>query len=374
MHLRIFPILLIILLPALYSCKTSRRLARTTTAPPSSLNASEESYISAYRDIAVNEMKRTGIPASITLAQGMIESDYGRSMLAREANNHFGIKCHSDWTGQKIYHHDDRRNECFRKYAKPEDSFLDHSEFLMTGSRYRFLFDLPPADYKSWAKGLKQAGYATNPDYANMLIRAIEEKNLHYYDVDYIPAASGQVAQTSGNKAKQPSAAVVSAAEDRSVNSGSTGNPGNSGSKDVAVVSVSPKVSASRVNEKMMVAARPQRVMENNRLRYIIVRDGDTREKIEEEFQLLHWELPKYNELENDFRITPGQILYLQPKRSKAEAGKELHTVVEGDTMYEISQEYGIRLSSLYKLNRMNSGNEPEPGSTIWLRSTRPVN
>jgi LysM repeat protein len=372
MHLRKLPILLIILLPALYSCKTSRHLAKTTTTVPASLTTSEEEYINTYRDIAVNEMKRTGIPASIILAQGMIESDYGRSMLAREANNHFGIKCHSDWTGQKIYHHDDRRNECFRKYTKPEDSFFDHSEFLMSGSRYHFLFDLPPTDYKAWAHGLKKAGYATNPDYANLLINAIEEKNLHYYDVDYTTTASGQAPQPSKVEAAEPAAAslVTTAA----VNSDSSANSGNSATSGVPGISGSSKVSGSRVNEKMMVAARPQRVMENNRLNYIIVRDGDTREKIEEEFQLLHWELPKYNELESDFRIIPGQILYLQPKRSKAETGKDLHTVVEGDTMYEISQEYGIRLSSLYKLNRMNAGSEPEPGSTIWLRSTRPVN
>ncbi len=123
-------------------------------------------------------MKRTGIPASITLAQGMIESDYGRSTLAREGNNHFGIKCHNDWTGPTIRHHDDRRNECFRKYKHVEDSYYDHSDFLKTGSRYSFLFDLPSTDYKGWAKGLKKAGYATDPDYANMLIRKIEEEQI----------------------------------------------------------------------------------------------------------------------------------------------------------------------------------------------------
>ena len=130
-------------------------------------------------------MNRTGIPASITLAQGIIESDCGHSTLAREANNHFGIKCHDDWTGPTIRHNDNRRNECFRKYRKPEESFYDHSDFLKSGSRYSFLFNINSTDYKAWAHGLKKAGYATNPDYANMLIRTIEENNLWYFDRGY---------------------------------------------------------------------------------------------------------------------------------------------------------------------------------------------
>jgi LysM repeat protein len=122
------------------------------------------------------------------------------------------------------------------------------------------------------------------------------------------------------------------------------------------------------------VAARVPRVMENNNLRYIIVKDGDSREKLEDEFELLHWELPKYNELSNDFAITPGQILYLQPKREKAEEGKEFYNATDGDTMYLISQRYGIKLKSLYKMNRMQESSEPEPGSIIWLRNIKPLN
>lgn len=335
----IFPLFLV---TVLYSCKASKHL---TSASTSSLT--EESYINSYKDIAVSEMIRTGIPASITLAQGMIESDYGRSMLAREAKNHFGIKCHNDWTGQKVYHHDDRRNECFRKYNKAEDSFYDHSQFLKSGSRYSFLFNLSSTDYKAWAHGLKKAGYATNPDYANMLIRTIEEKNLHYYDNGYKAAAPVPV--------KQPTVMETPTVRDT----------------DIILAPVKP---VSPVNERNMVAARVQRVMENNRLRYIIVRDGDTREKLEEEFQLLHWELPKYNEVNSDFKIEPGQILYLQPKREKAEEGKDIYNTAGGDTMYLISQRYGIKLKSLYKMNRMQEGSEPEPGSAIWLRNIKPVN
>ncbi len=167
----------IIILAGLVGCRAYRPAGQSSYP-----EASAGSYIEKYKDLAVSEMIRTGIPASITLAQGMIESDFGRSRLAREANNHFGIKCHNDWTGPTVRHNDDRRNECFRKYRKPEDSFYDHSDFLKYGSRYRTLFDIDPTDYKAWARGLKKAGYATNPDYANMLIRKIEENNLYYYD------------------------------------------------------------------------------------------------------------------------------------------------------------------------------------------------
>ena len=345
MLIRFLLILQLALITLLFSCKASKHLSSAKVAPtPTTLSAAEDDYIHSYRDIAVNEMKRTGIPASITLAQGMIESDYGRSSLAKDANNHFGIKCHNDWSGPKVYHNDDRRNECFRKYGKPEDSFYDHSEFLKSGSRYDFLFNLSSADYKAWAQGLKKAGYATNPDYANMLIRTIEEKNLNYYDNGY--------------------------------KSGVTPGPKPLTVKDSPAVRDSDKtiVTVTPVNEKTMVIARVPRVMENNKLRYIVVKDGDTREKLEEEFQLLHWELPKYNELSGDFTITPGQILYLQAKREKAEEGKEIYKVNNGDTMYLISQRYGIKLRSLYKMNRMPEESEPEPGSTVWLRNIKPVN
>lgn len=300
-------------------------------------------YIDTYKDLAIYEMKRTGIPASITLAQGMIESDFGRSRLAVEANNHFGIKCHNDWTGQTIRHHDDKRNECFRKYKKVAESFYDHSDFLKKGSRYKSLFDLDITDYKGWARGLKKAGYATNPDYANMLIRSIEANNLMALDRG----------RSTYNKDQ------VFANKDQSVASPET---------DITQTPVINK------NGDVAVAARLPRIMENNRIQYIIVKDGETREKIEKEFQLLKWELPKYNELNVDFVPVAGQILYLQPKREKSDPGKEFYTTAEGDTMYQVAQKFGIKLKSLYELNRMEFGDEPEQGKRLWLRSIKPVN
>ncbi len=144
---------------------------------------SGEEYIELYSDLAMKEMLRSGVPASITLAQGMLESDNGNSGLARKSNNHFGIKCHNDWTGRKVHHNDDAFHECFRKYKTVYDSYVDHSDFLRNTPRYAFLFDLDITDYKAWAKGLKKAGYATSGTYADRLIRIIEENNLHRYDL-----------------------------------------------------------------------------------------------------------------------------------------------------------------------------------------------
>jgi len=330
------------------SCRAYRPIANKSTpnsTPNSSISRDQsvQEYINLYKDLAVSEMNRTGIPASITLAQGIIESDCGRSSLAREANNHFGIKCHDDWTGPTVRHDDNTRNECFRKYGKASDSYYDHSDFLRQVPRYKFLFSYSSSDYKAWAVGLRKAGYATNPDYSNMLIRTIEENNLSQFD-------RAMLVQN------QP---VVQSIEPN--------DPVKNQSADSTKKKVVQQASV------MAVMAHPQRIMENNRIQYIIVKDGDTREKLEEEFQLLRWELPKYNDLKSDFQLVVGQILYLQPKRDKAEAGKEYYNAAEGDTMYLISQKYGIKLKRLYELNRMEQGSEPEPGRKIWLRSAKPV-
>ncbi len=334
----------VLLLTLLVSCRASR-----PTVTPVSVTQSAGDYINTYKDLAISEMRRTGVPASITLAQGMLESDYGRSSLARFANNHFGIKCHNDWTGQTFRMNDDRRNECFRKYRRPEDSFYDHSDFLKTGSRYDFLFEIDPSNYKAWAQGLKRAGYATNPDYANMIIRKIEENRLYEFDRPYtasIPAPQGnsQVkvtdspARTSGN---------------------STANPTQSQANTITFGDI---------------MARAPRIKENNRVQYIIVKDGETKKMIEDEFQMLKWELARYNDLKDDFVPVPGQILYLEPKRDKADAGTEVHIASQGDTMYMISQKYAIRLNSLLEMNGMTEGQEPVAGQKILLQGSKSVN
>lgn len=331
--------ILILIVPLIFdSCRTSQPVVTYSAGEPNTL-----AYIERYGDLAISEMKRSGVPASITLAQGMIESDFGRSRLAREANNHFGIKCHNDWTGPTIRHNDDRRNECFRKYSRPEESFYDHSDFLKSGSRYSLLFDLPVTDYKAWARGLKKAGYATNPDYADMLIRKIEEYNLNSFDKGFMITEKTAAAVT---PMPEPVISVVD--------------------KPVKTTPVS--------NGSVMVQSRVPRIMENNRIQYIIVKDGETKESIEKDFELLKWEIIRYNEIEGDFFPEAGQMLYLQPKRDKAEPGKETHTVMEGESLYNISQKYGVKLNKLYEYNRITEGDEPVAGQKVWLRSIRPVN
>jgi LysM repeat protein len=309
---------------------------------PVTPSGSAEDYIETYNGMAISEMKRTGVPASITLAQGMIESGMGKGSLAVEANNHFGIKCHDNWDGPTVRHNDDRRNECFRKYKSAAESFRDHSDFLRDTPRYSFLFDLSAADYKGWARGLKKSGYATNPDYANMVIEKIEKYGLYKYD-------SPVEASVSENGLKQNIQSVKNA--------------------DTALTMPVSAKSDGVISFRTI----PERVLENNRIQYIIVNEKDTREKIEKEMNLLRWELPRYNEIESDFTLTPGQILYLQPKRDKAEPGKEIYIVKEGETMYLISQIYGIKIKKLYFMNRMSDGTEPAAGQKIWLRKTKPV-
>jgi LysM repeat protein len=331
----------ILILAGLYSCRVSRPVVTPVTISGSAVN-----YINDYKDLSVSEMRRTGVPASITLAQGMLESDYGRSSLARIGNNHFGIKCHSDWNGQTIRQHDENRNECFRKYRRPEDSFYDHSDFLKSGSRYRFLFDLDPLDYKAWARGLKRAGYATNPEYANLLIRKIEENKLYDLDRGYISSLTKPEEKVPANETPVPSKTT-------------NNEPARAQGETITFGDV---------------MARAPRILENNRIQYFIVKDGDTREKLENEFQLLKWELARYNDLKDNFTPVPGQMLYLEPKRDRAETGLEFHTVVNGENMYMISQKYGIKLKSLLEMNRMAEGEEPVPGQKIWLQSIKPAN
>jgi hypothetical protein len=287
-----------------------------------------DDYIKTYSKIAVDEMKRSGIPASITLAQGMLESDNGNSSLTQKANNHFGIKCHKNWDGKRVYHDDDANNECFRKYPSAEDSYRDHTDFLMQTNRYSTLFELKSNDYKGWAKGLKKAGYATSSSYSSDLIRIIEENELFRLD-------EGDF------------------------------------TRPVLAKSVKSKKS-SWADEDYTIDIKRRKVYERNRIKYVIVENGDNIDKITKDLDLLSWELRKYNELSDTSKIISGQILYTQPKRWRAEAGKDFHEVKEGETMYSISQLYGIKLAKLYRKNRMESGTQPNVGQKLWLRKRKP--
>ena len=271
-------------------------------------NKQYEDYIKKYRELAVDEMKKYHIPASITLAQGLLESGAGQSTLARKSNNHFGIKCGSDWNGKTVSHDDDARGECFRAYKHPKQSYEDHSKFLAGRPRYASLFKLKITDYKGWARGLKKAGYATNPRYADQLIDIIE-----LYDLDKYDKKGGLKWMKENPNPHQPYIA--------------------------------------------------------NDLVYIVVRSGDSWKSISKEFDISQRKLRKYNDLYKGYSLQVGDILYLEKKNKKA--GKEhiVHVLRAGESMYSISQKYGIRLKNLYKLNKMDAEDPaPEVGTILRLR------
>lgn len=271
-------------------------------------NKQYEDYIKKYRELAVEEMKKYHIPASITLAQGLLESGAGQSTLARKSNNHFGIKCGGDWTGKTVSHDDDARGECFRAYKHPKDSYEDHSKFLAGRPRYASLFKLKITDYKGWARGLKKAGYATNPRYADQLIGIIELYELYKYDEkNYLKWIK-----------KNPN---------------------------------------------------PHQTYIANDLLYIIVRAGDSWKSISKEFDISQKKLRKYNDLYKGYALQVGDILYLEKKNRKADKAHIVHVLRAGESMYSISQKYGIRLKNLYKLNKMDEeAPAPEVGTILRLR------
>lgn len=298
-------------------------------AQPSDRRISRSEYIEMYKDEAIKEMQRSGVPASITLAQGILESGDGNSPLARKANNHFGIKCHGDWKGKTYHQDDDARDECFRKYKSVLDSYHDHSEFLKK-QRYAFLFELKPTDYKGWAKGLKKAGYATNPRYPQLLIKIIEDNNLHQYDLAKAP------------KKREGKKLWKEREEDATTIKSTTA--GRRGSHEV-------------------------KTHENN-IRYIEVQEKDNFEKIANEFNMGPWQLYKYNDWEKEDELFEEGILYLQPKRNRAQ--EDYHYVGSGETMWDISQKHGIKLKKLYRKNRMNPGEQPKVGEKLYLRKKKP--
>ena len=279
-------------------------------------NQAYQQYFDQYKDIAIEQMLKHHIPASITLAQGVFESGAGKSELARRANNHFGIKCHG-WTGRTSYHDDDMSNECFRAYDSAYDSFEDHSLFLVNGRRYQSLFDLKETDYKGWAKGLKAAGYATNPQYANKLIEIIQLYKLSEYD-----------------KAKDYDKFMAAHTKDHVA--GGMAHPINFYNKNY----------------------------------YVLARRGDTFRTIADEMGTSYRKLAKYNERDKNDQLEEGEIVWLMKKRTKAPKDYKgrLHYVRSGESMYSIAQKYGIRLKNLYKMNHLSPDYQIRVGDGLRLR------
>lgn len=278
-------------------------------------NSAYQAYIDQYKDLAIEQMLRYNIPASITLAQGLLESAAGNSDLTRTGNNHFGIKCHG-WTGRRVYHDDDAAGECFRAYDNAKQSYEDHSRFLATQSRYARLFSLARTDYRGWSHGLKQCGYATNPQYGTKLIQIIELYGLYTFD-----------------KADRYDRFMAKhASEDR---------PGPDGTMHV--------------------------IKAYNENYYVMAKKGDTFKSLSKELGISSRRLAKYNERRHKDVLSAGDVVYLKKKRTKAEKTfKNVpHTVKAGESMYSIAQKYGIRLKSLYKKNKLTPDYEINVGDKL---------
>lgn len=291
---------------------------------------SRREFVRQYKDIAIREMERTGIPASITLAQGILESACGGSELARKANNHFGIKCH-DWTGDTYTMDDDAKDECFRKYKHPEQSWIDHSEFLLSRPRYAGLFRLKSTDYKAWARGLKAAGYATNPQYADLLIKIIEEEHLHQYDrlIKHPVGGSGEI-------------------------------------------SLDLKPMRGHGHHVQNETGYRKREEMRNGILCIEARAGDTYAKIADYYGIKVKRLMQYND-RTDSNLPVGQMVFLKRKKSQAARGYEFHRVKAGDDLYGISQQYGVRLKNLCRNNYLSPDTQLHEGEKIYLRRKAPL-
>lgn len=285
---------------------------------------SKQDYIKKWSDVAVQQMVEHNIPASITLAQGILESSYGNSYLARKANNHFGIKCH-DWTGKKVYRDDDKKNECFRKYKDASESYEDHSKFLTERSRYAFLFECDRDDYKSWAKGLKKAGYATNPKYPALLIKIIEQNELTQYDMPITPDHDEMI--------------------------------------ELIVETAS--------NSEVQLNHNEHEVFTNkNKMKYVKVKSGDTFYRISKEFDFSLNQLYRWNDFSADKEtLEVGDVVYLMPKRKRSKDKGGKIKLENATTLRQLSQSEGIRLKSLLELNSTNSPDESlNSGEIVFLR------
>ncbi|RYY19234.1 MAG: LysM peptidoglycan-binding domain-containing protein [Chitinophagaceae bacterium] len=292
-----------------------------------------QEYIKAYKELAMEEMKRTGVPASIKLAQGIHETMAGTSVLVLKSNNHFGIKCKSAWTGGKVYHDDDARGECFRSYASPVDSYRDHSDFLKGGQRYSFLFDMDPADYKGWAYGLKKAGYATNIKYSQIIIKLIEDYNLQEYSLIAM-----------GRMQKEENIAAVSTPK--------------SILKDAAVNDVEEKTAPK--------PSYPRGQFMINNTRVVFASGGTALLTIAQEYDVPLGRLLEFNDIKSDV-LGKDQLVYLQRKRKTG--ANEFHVVQPGETLYDVCQVEGLRLESLVEYNHLQAYDEPAVGEKLSLRS-----
>ncbi len=295
-------------------------------------------YIDEYKDIAIREMKRMGVPAAITLAQGILETENGNSDLVKKSNNHFGIKCKSNWTASSVSHDDDAPGECFRVYKDAEESYRDHSNFLRGGTRYASLFNLDPLDYKAWAYGLRKAGYATNPRYPNILIKNIEDNNLQQYTL----MAADEVPVFDASKYTDD--------------------------KENKIIKIIPDSAVENIGPPEEKLLQPGNIIINGS-KALYVAKGTSLLAIATQHNINLAKLLEINDLKKDGLLEKDQVIFLEKK--PAEGDRDYYISRENETIYDVAQNTGVQLQSICDLNHLSPGDNIYPGTKILLRPTQ---
>ncbi|MBK8788018.1 MAG: glucosaminidase domain-containing protein [Chitinophagaceae bacterium] len=296
---------------------------------------SVEEYIVQFKDIAISEMKRTGVPASITLAQGILETENGNSELVKKSNNHFGIKCKSTWTGESVTHDDDANGECFRAYTNANESYRDHSDFLKANKRYSALFNLDPVDYAGWAKGLKKAGYATNPKYPDLLIKYIEQYDLQQYTllaINRLPESD--MAKTEENKTVVP----VEVAVENTI----------------------------KENDITITANDPDKIISINKTNCIFAKKGTSLLVIANKHKISLSKLMEFNDMAEEGLLAKDQLIYLEKKAKSGE--QEYYILLQGETLYDAAQKNAVQLKYLLEYNNIKAGSTLNPKTKLFLQ------
>jgi hypothetical protein len=338
---RLFVYLTIVLLAAKAGAQTSADYA---------------AYIIQYGELAMQEQQRTGIPAAIKMAQGLLESGAGKGSLVQRSNNHFGIKCKAEWTGAKAYHDDDAKAECFRAYPSPEDSYADHSNYLRNSSRYAFLFELDINDYKGWAHGLRKAGYATNPRYPQLLIKVIEDNHL----ADLTHWASAQ------NWQNTDWAASFTA------NGKYNPSPNSVPVSKIAVVQTTPQNSQlQQTQDDTRLVNYPEAAFEINACKVVWAKAGTSLLALATTHQITVNELLFFNDMQEQPLLGEDQLVYLERKKKRGE--QPFYEAKQGETLWMVSQTTGVRLDHLEFWNKTSAKKQLKPGTRIYLQGPAPA-
>lgn len=337
-------------------------------------------YVALYKDIAIKEMQRSGVPAAITLAQGMLESGYGESVLSQKSNNHFGIKCKLDWAGEKVYHDDDASQECFRKYNNVEESYKDHSDFLKNRPYYTSLFTLEPTDFEGWAKGLKKCGYATEKDYPQNLIKVINEYNLNDYTLIALNRTKNNITDTSYNNLaiQQVTTSTVAIITNSKpvINVENNNKPTTPNVIATTIVAdevdeIAIKKNDAPTNAIVAVENYPSGIFTINGTKVFWANEGTSVLAIAAMQNISLEKLLEYNDLEQTEILEKAQLIFIERKQKKGI--KDFHLAASGESLHQIAQKEGVRMEAIVEYNSTHKKLNPLVGEKIYLKNKAPI-